>query len=345
MTARRAPELAGVLARYSLGDARIIEKLESGIVNDNWLVEGRGAKFILRAYRRVREPERVLFQLRFQEHLRERGYPTAEVIRTADGELFRTLTGVPWALFALVEGEEYDYSRPQQAFEAGRRLAQFHEVAASYDGALAPVPPGEVDFTPLIAPPSSHIWRDSVLSDAHEERLRHLFPGPEQADDLAAFADWRCRAAAAWPGIRIAALPCAWLHCDYHGRNMLFHGDEMTGLFDFDFVTEGPRTFDVARGIFNFGRERRGSRTIRPDFCRTFLDGYGAHSPLTPEEDRSLGFMAVLNWCPDAPFYETRLPEEGIERIAQRLRFDAVMVRAMDAEVQRLAPEFGWEVV
>jgi len=126
---------------------------------------------------------------------------------------------------------------------------------------------------------------------------------------------------------------------------MLFRGDEMSGLFDFDFVTEGPRVFDVGRGIFNFGREWRGSRVIRSDFCRAFLDGYTSRMPLSGEERTSLGFMAVLNWCPDADFYETRLPEEGLGRVAERLHFDVKMMSVLDAEVRRLAPDFGWAVV
>lgn len=346
MTEAHAPDLADVLSRYAIDTPRVTEKLSSGIVNDNWLVtDSAGARYILRAYRRVRDPERVLFQLRFQDYLREQGYPTAEVIRTADGEPFLTFAGMPWALFVVVEGQEFDFTRLPQAAEAGRRLAEFHEIMAGYDGPVAPVTAGEAGFSALGAPPSSHTWDNSVLGEEHEDRLGRLFPGPEYAGDLGFFSDWRRRAAATWPNDRSAALPRVWLHCDYHGRNMLFRDDEMAGLFDFDFVTQGPRVFDVARGLFNFGREKRGSRVIREEFCRAFLDGYETRTPLTDEERGSLGFMAVLNWCPHAAFYEGRLPEEGAERIAERLRFDVIMMRALDAEIRRLAPEFGWAVV
>jgi Ser/Thr protein kinase RdoA (MazF antagonist) len=293
----------------------------------------------------VRDPERVLFQLQFQEHLRARGYPTSEVVRTAGRELFIPLAGVPWALFRFVEGEEYGYTSLTQATDAGRRLAEFHVIAGAYDGPVPPVTPGEVDFAALVSPAPGEAAANYVLSDAHEARLQRLFPAPGYADELAHFADWRRRAARAWPGERIAALPVALLHTDYHGRNMVFQGDRIAGVFDFDFVTRGPRTFDLGRGIFNFGRERRGSLTIREDFAHAFLEGYDRGEPLTLEERRSLGFMAVLNWCPDAPFYESRLPEEGAQRIAERLRSDMTKLRGVEAEMKRLAPEFGWEAV
>jgi hypothetical protein len=36
--------------------------------------------------------------------------------------------GLPWALFGLVEGEHYDFGRLAHAREAGRLLAEFHDV-------------------------------------------------------------------------------------------------------------------------------------------------------------------------------------------------------------------------
>jgi len=190
MSEAHTPDVADVLDRYALKQPQVAEKLASGVVNDNWLVVcPDGGEYILRAYRRVRDPERVQFQLCFQEFLRDQGFPTGEVLKTAAGDLLVTAAGVPWALFAVAEGEEFDFARLPQAVEAGRRLAELHEVAAGYDGPLAPVTAGEFDFEPLFAPPSSHIWRNSVLGNAHDEHLNRLFPGPEFAEELACFQD------------------------------------------------------------------------------------------------------------------------------------------------------------
>lgn len=346
MNAPVAADLAAVLRCFPLKAPVVTGRHEAGIINDNWLVaDSAGAQYLLRGYRRVLDPERVAFQLRFQDHLREQGFPTAAVVRTRAGEPFATAGGVPWALFDYVEGREFDFGSLPQADEAGRRLAQFHAVAAGYNGPVVPVVPGEVDFSSLLAPISSHIWGKPVLAQEHGERLRELFPQPEFEPDLAFFSRWRRRAAAVWTPGRLAALPRSWLHCDYHGRNMVFRGDEMAGLFDFDFVTYGPRTYDLGRGIFNFGREKRGSTMLREDYCRAFLDGYKSQAPLSDEEREGLGFMAVLNWAPDAGFYAVRRPYEGDEGIGRRLQFDVGMMRGIQAEMRRLAPAFGWQVV
>jgi Ser/Thr protein kinase RdoA (MazF antagonist) len=335
-----------VLRHYPLDAPSVTGRHDAGIINDNLLVvDSPGKRYLLRGYRRVRDPERVLFQLRFQEHLSRQGFPTASVVEARNGELVVAEGGVPWSLHEFVEGDEFDFSRLPQAVEAGRRLAQFHTVSAGYAGRVAPATEGEWDFSSLSVTASSRVSQHPVLQEGHEERLRELFPEPEFEPDLDVFAGWRRKASAEWPGHRVAALPHSWLHCDYHGRNMVFRGDVMAGLFDFDYLTRGPRTFDLARGLFNFGRERRGSRTLRDEFCRAFLDGYESGAPLTGEERRALGFMAVLNWAPDARFYSLRRLEEGDEGIARRLHADVGMMRAIHPELLRLAPSFGWSVV
>ena len=52
--------------------------------------------------------------------------------------------------------------------------------------------------------------------------------------------------------------------------------------------------------------------------------------------------MAALNWVPDAGFYAARRMETGDPDIDKRLRDDVRMMQAMQAEMHRLAPQFGW---
>ena len=323
----------------------ILGRNEVGIMNDNWLVadSASGGRYLLRAYRRVRDTRRIAFQLAFQEHLLAGGFPTATVVRTRAGDAYASVEGLHWGLFGFVEGQEFDFTRLAQAREAGKRLAEFEAVAARYTGPVAAPPVAEVDFGKWLTPVSSHIWRTSVLGEEHDERLREFFAGDGYEQELGFFSEWRRGAAEAWPGERLAALPHAWLHCDYHGRNIVFQGDQLAGLFDFDFVTRGPRTFGVARGLFNFGRERRASIVLRAEFCRAFLEGYESVEQLSEEEREALPFMAAMNWVPDASFYAARRLEAGDPGVGNRLRLDVGMMRAMQAEMRRLAPQLGWK--
>ena len=119
---------------------------------------------------------------------------------------------------------------------------------------------------------------------------------------------------------------------------MVFQGDELTGLFDFDFLTHGPRTFDVSHALFNFGREQRGSTVLREGFCRAFLEGFESLQTLSSEERQALPFMAALNWVPDAAFYAARRKETDDPDIGKWLQFAVLMMRSIEAEMRRLAP-------
>lgn len=330
------------LDHYPIQEPVILDRNEVGIINDNWLVTDAGSeRYVLRAYRRVRDGGRIAFQLAFQEHLLARGFPTSAVVRTRDDESSVFVEGLHWALFAFVEGQEFDFTRPSQVREAGKRLAEFETIAAGYRGPVAAPPVEEVGPEKWLAPVSSHIWRTSVLTTQHEEQLQELF-GDGYEPELGFFRRWRREATKAWPQDRLAALPQAWLHCDYHGRNMVFQGDELAGLFDFDFVTKGPRTYDVSRSLFNFGRERRGSTVLREEFCRAFLEGFESLQPLSDEERQALPFMAAINWVPDAGFHVARREETGDPDIGNQLRYAVRMMEAMQSEMRHLAPQLGW---
>jgi Ser/Thr protein kinase RdoA (MazF antagonist) len=335
---------------YPLRSPSILGRDDVGVGNDNWLVAdtASGERYVLRAYRLLRmrsassvsEAGRIAFQLAFQEHLFASGFPTAPIVRTRSGEAFAFVEDLHWALFGFVEGQEFDFTSLAQAGEAGERLAEFEAVAAGYTGPV--VAPPVIEVGTWQAPVSSHVWRTSVLAEEHDERLRKLFAGRGFEEELGFFSGWRRAAAEAWPPERLAGLPQAWLHCDYHGRNMVFQGDKLAGLFDFDFLTRGPRTFDIARALFNFGRERRGSTLMREAFCQAFLDGYESRQSLSDEERQAMTFMAVLNWVPDASFDAARQLETGDIGIDKRLQFAVRMMRSVLAEMRRLAPKFGW---
>lgn len=340
VTSQTAPLIA--LGFYPISEPAILRRIDSSFINDNWLVADgvTGARYVLRRYLRIPNVERMAFQLSFQEHLYASSFPTAPVVRTNDGDLFAAIDGSCWALCGFIDGLIYDFASLPQAREAGKRLAQFEAVAADYGGPVVEPPVDDVATWPGSV--SSRIRLSSMLSDDHEERLRERYSGPEYADDLAFFSTWRRNAARAWPVDCLSALPDGWLHGDYHGRNMVFQGDAFAGLFDFDSVARGPRGYEVGRAVYNFGREHRDSTNLRPEFCRAFLEGFEREQPLADEERRSLAYMTVLNWVPDTPFDAARHQDKDA---GARFSFVMRMMRAVHAELHRLAPEFGWDAI
>jgi Ser/Thr protein kinase RdoA (MazF antagonist) len=315
--------LAPVLAAYSLRGARVLDLLEASNRNDNLLViDATGARYVLRRFRRNPDARRVEFQVRFQQHLLRRGFPTVEVVETRAGTLCVLADdGFPWVLFTHVEGREYDFGHIGQVAEAAQRLAQFQAVAETFPGAHVAVE---------YAPPLREWW---VRCDENLRELAELLAGSAVEEELAYVQDWWARVLAEWPLTRVDALPVGWVHHDYHGRNMVFVQDEMRGLFDFDAVERCPLICDVAYGIYSFGREARGSTRIRETVAHVFLDTYTRERPLTREEWAAFPMIIALSWLLQPRFY-AHLQQDGVELIP-RFRRDAHMMRAVGAEMQR----------
>ena len=296
MTAPPAGEIvAEVLARYSLAEPRILALVESSNRNENFVIlDANENRYILRRYRRNADEARVLFQLKLQQHLLDNDFPTSKIVKATSGEPMLTVDGTPWVLFAFVEGNEYNFSSPGQVAEAGRRLAQFHKIASVFHEE-----PVYLDF--------NLPQREVLLKSASNlTQLEEMFSGQGVDEELSG-----CRRA--WgkllndlPLAAFDQLPSGWIHRDYHGRNMVFVGDGMRGLFDFDVVTKGPFAYDITYGIHMFGREYRGSRQIRPEVARSFLVEYSNIRSVTPDEMDAIPSLLLLAYLPEAAYYVYR---------------------------------------
>ena len=324
--AASAPEelLSSVLSQYPLSDLSVVGPMEAGRHNDNVLIEdAAGNRYVLRHYGNLDDP-RVLFQLRFQQELHRRGFPTSEVIESASGSLLVRKEAGSWVLFTYVEGTEYDFARTGQVAKAGRRLADFHTVSASI----------ELEEVIVDANPKPRRW----WSHGEEElaALQEMFADDAVAEELAFLREWRADLVSAWPLDRLDALPASWVHGDYHGSNMVFVGDEVRGLFDFDTLHRGFSVEDIGHALTMFAREFRGSRRIRSDAARRFLDAYDHHRPMRKEEREALPMMAVLAWA-GSPANYRMLQRDGEDTLAFFRHYVSLM-RDLQVEMERLAP-------
>ena len=317
--------LAVVLNEYPLGGPRVVALMEASVRNESFLVEdASGRRYVLRRYRRNPDERRVRFQLAFQQQLHHLGYPTSEIILSNAGDLFVAGQGGPCVLFTFVDGEEYDFSRMGQAAEAGRRLAEFHTITAA------------IELEEVVLDINVRVRNWWSRGDEELAALEALYRDDGVEEEMAYLRSWHGALLRAWPLDRLEALPQGWVHSDFHGRNMVFGGDELRGLFDFDPLHRGFFVEDVAHALFMFSRERRGSMRIRPDVARVFLDGYTSVRGLSDEERASLPMMNVLAWAPIAP-YQKLQRRDGEDDLAW-FRHYVELMRALEGEGERLRP-------
>ncbi len=248
--------------------------------------EPGGARYVLRCCTRNPCQDRILFQLDFQDHLRRRGIPTAEVVTTRTGErCVASDAGFQWILFRFVEGHAYDYGSRAQLRSAARCLSGIHAAAADFTA--TPVPDDTI--------PDLRRWW--THGDEELTSLHALFADSDVEPELDFLGRWRDALVRALPLGRVDELPGAWLHADFHGQNLVFSDGQVRGVFDFDVVHHGWRLADIGYAMFCFSREDRASSLIRADAARAFLETFA----LTELERTALPYFVVATQARTAP--------------------------------------------
>ena len=241
---------------------------------------------MLRCCRRNPSRDRIRFQLDFQDHLRCRGIPAAEVVVTETGDRYVVTDAASlWVLFRFVQGNAYRYGNRAQLENAARCLSDIHGAAADFTAA-----PVEDDTIPDL-----RRWWNTLTRDL--------------------------------PLALVDGLPSGWLHADFHGQNIVFAGDRVRGVFDFDVVHRGWRLEDIAYAMFCFCREDRASTVIRADASRAFLEPFG----LTGLERKALPRFVVATQARTSSRYRVR-EREGADP-AQVLRTHVARMRALCASL------------
>ena len=124
--------------------------------------------------------------------------------------------------------------------------------------------PGEVGHYPLSEAVRSEA---ALVSAARLLRRFHDVSAPLVARDL----PWQ-----------LAPLPDAEVivHGDYAPYNLVFSGEQVVGIFDFDYARPGPRTYDLSYALYRFaplgsGDDLWGTIPERAARVRLFCESYG----------------------------------------------------------------------
>ncbi|GJM19017.1 MAG: hypothetical protein DHS20C14_12300 [Phycisphaeraceae bacterium] len=255
-------EVAEVLAHYELGTVTgVRELIGGGAGSPKALVECARGRFVLKRRAPGRDnPFRVAFCHEVILHLRAHGYPAPELVGTrAENNSLVQLDGRVYELFVFVDARPFA-RHPAQARSAGHRLSELHARLAGFTP-RHPEPPARPD-------PLATIRRavDALGTPYGGVALASVFTRASDA----------LRAPGDPPG------PAGLVHGDWHPGNLLFAGDDVHTVFDFDGVHRAPLADDLAQGLVQFSIVRSGDGPedwpAEPDaeLARALWDGYAA---------------------------------------------------------------------
>ncbi|MCK9495332.1 MAG: phosphotransferase [Dehalococcoidia bacterium] len=261
------PAIDEALRAFGITAPANVEVLEGGAANEHWRVDvpGEGAR-VLRRYHRRQTQASVAYEHRLLQFLHERGWPVAPAIVASGGSQLETDSG-RWALFPFRDGEPpvLDQRTMQRK---GSLLALLHADLRDWGEGQRP---GFGRITDLDTP-----LRLDGFADFHALVAWFALTDPERAAKL---EDMRDLVVALLGQLGYNELPDDVVYFECLGNNILFEGNDVTALLDFDLAHRDARVADIGRSLVT-------DAWMDGWQLHAFIAGYQAHAEpqLTPTE-------------------------------------------------------------
>ena len=224
---------------YDLGEPRTAQKVGRGFVNENWILETTSGRYFLkRRHPDLRNPTIICAQHALNIRLRQSGFPAPAILPGKTGETLLVLHNEYFEIQEYIEGSPYQDTNEKHFQAAALTLGFYHACIYGF------TPHPHCDLVTLYSPP---IVDDNLrsLTDLLElERDPALILVLQQLESHA--ADLALHFA------KHHELPCLFIHGDYHVGNLLFQGDRIVGVVDYDKACWQPRVVELAEALIHF---------------------------------------------------------------------------------------------
>lgn len=277
-------EAVTVLSNYDLGVVSAVQEFRRGSRRSpKLLVKCDHGLLILKRLAPGRDDAaRVAFAHEVQRVLIGAAFPLPRLASTRAGKTLLALGGRSYELFECVSGQAYD-SSAEATFDAGGVLARFHAILAARPPAGQP-PTGS--FHRLHSIPASLAFIPQRLAD------ESLVPVAQWLSEAYVRAGERADA------LGLSSWPTQIIHGDWHPGNLLFKGQRVASVIDYDTARLQPRIVDIANGALQFSLTRTADDPATwPDGAdeprlKRFVQGYDSAAASMV----SKGELSALPW-------------------------------------------------
>lgn len=260
-------ELAALLTAWGLSEPLAFKGIAEGVQNSNFLLETAEGRFIMTIYEKSVNVDDLPFYLGATETAANFGLPATRPVLTIDGARTQTIRGKTCALCTFLQGVSAKRPSAAQARAVGVALAQLHEVLKHFPLIK------ENDLGPNAWP---HLWQGR---EGDGEALETGVAAAINGDIAIIVANWP------------TDLPTGTIHADLFPDNVLYLGDQVSGLIDFYFACTDFLAYDVAVMLNAWCFEPNG-REFDVTKGAALLAGYQSVRPLEPAELAALPLLA-----------------------------------------------------
>lgn len=211
-------ELVEFLRQYPVGELVGFQGIGEGVENTNYFVDTDDGRWVLTLFERLNYADLPFF-LGLMEHLAARAFPGAAPLRTHDGRNLLTLNGKPAALVRRLTGQWALFPDEGQCAQVGRVLGELHVAGQSYAGRCENS--------------RGTAWRHSTAAAVL----------PKVDADTRAFIESEL---SAQKELDLTRLPQGIIHADLFKDNVLFVGEQLSGVIDFYYACNDALLYDLA---------------------------------------------------------------------------------------------------
>jgi Ser/Thr protein kinase RdoA (MazF antagonist) len=285
-------ELLAVLSHYPLGPVDSAQEFARGSRRSpKTVITTAAGKFLLK--RRApgkNDSQRVTFNHAVQMHLARKQFPLPRLIATTDHQSFLRYQDNIYELFEFISASHYPGTL--EATEAsGRTLATYHQLLLDFSSEWYPTP-FSYHRARTVEQSFVRIESGQAISVALLADLRKLYDSSSDIAEQAGLASW----------------PSQIVHADWHPGNMLFDGDRVVAVLDYDSARRLPIAIDLANGALQFSMIDGDDDAAKwPDETdqaryRKFLRGYYAITPFSTAEAQAIPSLMIEALIAEAVF-------------------------------------------
>ncbi len=335
-------ELAVVLSHYDLGVIDTIQEFPRGSRRaPKLLIKTEKGVFLLKRRARGKDdPFKVALCHQIQHHLAAKQFPMPHLIAHKQDQSMLKLSNAIYEVFEYIRGTGYDNSL-EATQDAGKTLALFHKLAA--------------DIEPDYDPPVGSYHNARAVQNSMELVPTSLQQfDPREKDQTKAMQQTNAflreaynTAAAAANQKHLNEWPKQITHADWHPGNMLFRGNRVVAVIDYDAARLQQRIIDTANGALQFSITGGGDDAASwPDYLdmsrfKRFLVGYDSVIQISRAELQALPELMIEALIAEAtiPIAATgsfaRMGSYGFLHMVER------KVRWMQSRAKELADVLG----
>jgi homoserine kinase type II len=215
-------EFVAILCHYDLGTYAHSAAISQGTVQTNFVIQTSQGRFVFRYYEN-RSKESVLFESDLLAYLTAQHYPCPRQIQNTQGTYVGIYRNKPYVLFEFVDGQAIEHPSLYHWQQLVQKAAVLQKLTQNYSSAYTQY---RWNYDPVLC-------RD--LAQAAAERLNTPSAHAKKA--------WLARELTTLD--LPPELPKGICHCDFHFSNVLFAGDELVAILDFDDANVTFLSFDL----------------------------------------------------------------------------------------------------